>query len=177
MNKELDVYLLQAINYHKSEWHKPEVGFVSCAIIDGSNVVFGTNIIGKDGMILHAERNTINKYKKLHGKLHDESIAVISLSPCIEYSRNRIGTDCASYLLDNNIRRIHFAYLHDKQGTIEKYTELGFIVTQTQIPQLELVSRNLLELYLEGKNKFGNNFMAWAKIKVINNSKAGVTHY
>ncbi len=171
MNKELDTYLLQAIKYQKREWNKPEVGFVSCAIINGPNIVFGTNTINKDGMILHAERNTINKYKKMYGKLDDNSIAVISLSPCIEYSRNRIGTDCASYLLDSNIKRIHFAYLHEIQGTIEKYTELGFIVTQTQIPQLELVSRNLLELYLEGKNNFGNNFEAWTKIKAINNSK------
>jgi len=162
---KLDSYLLRAIKYLKSEWLKPEVGFVSCAIVDSGNIVYGTNVIRKKGKILHAERNALNKYKKLFGKPSNNAIVIVTLSPCIKFSKNRIGEACALLLLKNNIRRIHFGHLHDKQGTIGTYKKLGFLPTSTESLLLSSISKNLLQFYLDNKVGIADNLDIWIESK------------
>lgn len=162
---ELDYYLFQTIKYIKGEWFKPEVGFVSCAILSGSNVVYSTNTIEKGGKILHAERNALNKYRELFGKLNDNATVIVTLSPCIEFSKNRIGSSCTSLLLKNGIKKIHFGHLHDKQGTMDTYKKLGFMPTLTENTLLNSISKGLLQFYLDNKNGITSTFDTWIKAK------------
>lgn len=164
-DENLDEYLKLALDHLKEKWSEPKVGFVSCIIKDGKNVVFSTNTFEDNGKIVHAERNGIDLFEQKYGKISKNAIIVVTLSPCIVYSKNRIGSSCSSLLRDKEIKMLHFGYLHEKQGSLETYERLGFIPSVTKDLSLSSICENLLNLYLSNKNDLMNNIDSWLRVK------------
>ncbi len=164
-NIEADNLLFEALDFLKSKWGEPNAGFVACALKDQGKTVYTTNLLDDTGHIVHAERLAVSLFKEKYGKISDNAIVAVTLSPCIFYSKNRIGDSCANVLLENQIERIHFGLLHEKQGTLDFYNEIGFNASNSKNSIIKKQSQSLLDFYVANKNFSMNGLDTWSKIK------------
>lgn len=163
--ENLDQYLLLALDYLKQNWFSPNKGFVACVLVDGQNIVTTTNIFLSSAKFKHAELRAIDQFEKQHGPLSSNAIAVITLSPCIVYSQKRKGPPCAALLLKKGVKRIHFGFLHRKQGTLKTYSSLGFYASLTDNRRIKNICRALLSLYRKNKKQITSESTSWLHIK------------
>lgn len=160
--------LREALAFLKNEWLKPETGFVACFLEDSGKYVVTTNTIDSEGMMLHAENRAVSQFESQYGQLSCSSKAIVTLSPCIEYSPHRIGQSCSSILLSHGVKNIHFGLVHEKQGPLEIYTKLGFNPSLTTDHNIAETCRRLLDLYVINKGMIYGDLNAWVAIKKAN---------
>lgn len=166
--KDPEFCLREALAFLKNEWLKPETGFVACFLEDSGKYVVTTNTIDSKGMILHAENRAVSQFELQYGQLSRFSKAVVTLSPCIGYSPHRVGQSCSSILLNHGVKNIHFGLVHEKQGSVETYTKIGFNPSLTTDHNITESCRSLLNIYVINKGVIYGNLDAWAAIKKAN---------
>jgi len=156
--KDPEFCLKQTLLFLKDEWTKPVTGFVACLLEDQGKNVITTNVIDENGMILHAENRAVSFFESQYGQLSQFSKAVVTLSPCIEFSPYRIGPSCSSILLAHGVKNIHFGLTHiEKHGPIERYADIGFNASCSSDPHLVKICRDLLDFYVINKRVFTGN--------------------
>ncbi|KKR51721.1 MAG: hypothetical protein UT89_C0010G0001 [Parcubacteria group bacterium GW2011_GWE1_40_20] len=160
--------LRKALAFLKSEWLKPEIGFVACLLEDSGSYVITTNIVNSKGMILHAENRAVSQFESQYGQLSSSSKAVVTLSPCVEDSPRRIGQSCSSILLNHGVKNIHFGLMHEKQGSMETYMQMGFSPSLSTDPNIIKPCKRLLDFYIANKETIYSNLDAWVAIKKAN---------
>lgn len=164
-----DNYLLKTLKYLFENWYREDTGIVACCLKDGEKEVFATSTKNGSNWV-HAERNAYNRFKELHGEPSENSIFVITLSPCLKDLKHRDEAACSDLIRELGISRVHFGVLDTLHvSNIEEYKEIGLNVTLTEKPQLAEMCNKLMQMFdtydarintelLEIKQELGDSF-------------------
>jgi pyrimidine deaminase RibD-like protein len=161
----LDRQLLNAIAFLEKKWLEPEVGFVACSLIDKKKIVTATNIFVSGNKIRHAEFNAVNTFEEKYGPVSSEALLVVTLSPCVVYSGYRDGPACSRFLLEKGITKLHVGLMHEKQGGVGVYRDMGFNISFSSNSKIKKISESLLELYVTNKNLVADDLNYWLGVK------------
>lgn len=161
----LDLQLQNTLDYLKDSWLDPRSGFVASTLIDNGKSVTTTNTFVTGDKLRHAEFNAVSLFEEKYGVVSPDAVLVVSLSPCIVYSGYREGPACSQFLLDKGITRVHVGLIHEKQGGLENYRKMGFVISETSNEKIKSVSQSLLDLYVANKNLIADNLDEWLKLK------------
>lgn len=163
--ENLDSHLNLALEHLRNNWLNENVGFVSCVIEDHGQLVVATNTFIEPERLVHAERNAISIFEKKYGALSSESIVIVTLSPCVVFSKSRVGESCSSLLLQKGVKTIHFGLLHSKQGPINNYEGLGFTASETTNEETKKVCKKLLSLFEKYVTQLRIGTTSWQQLK------------
>lgn len=157
----LDNCLFEALNYLKDQWYNNNVGIVACCLSDKDKKVFSTSTrIDNNQFWTHAERNAYNKFQSQYDEPSKDAIFIVTLSPCIKALDRRKDNSCTDFMLEKNIKRVHFGVLDTFHvETIADYAKLGINASVTLNNDLAVKCKTLMNLFSKYKSRLSTDML------------------
>jgi pyrimidine deaminase RibD-like protein len=166
MKEHNDRLLYDVIAVLADKWSDPKCGLVSCGLFSPKHPpVIKTSLQHEEGKWIHAERNAIDNFVLKYGPPGDDTIVIVTLSPCIStISSARVGSSCSDLLLGYGLRSVHIGAIdiNEKIHGIHAYREIGFEASLSGDVKLRAVCNGLLTIFKEYGNRVNYEI---AKIK------------
>jgi pyrimidine deaminase RibD-like protein len=152
--KILDLHLKGALRNLRDSTNSNKGVVAACLISLPTRWVYATSERTDEGKYVHAERNALSKYLREYGDPLPNSVMITSISPCKYESKSRAGCSCIDLLLgkdkdfkDYGIRRLHAGILDNNSRNLVSYSDLGFDISVSEKPSIELACSNLREYF------------------------------
>lgn len=164
-----DRLLFEALSQLMREWQtaKPETGLVAAALYDTSRDfwVAATSVKHThNGHFMHAEENALKAFEQKYNDTPTpgQTIAAITLSPCLKRISAKGTRSCADLLLDRGINRIHFGKLDQGQAAGEEvYANIGFKESSiTYVPAFKEMCEWLSLFFKYGSERLSTDLSA-----------------
>ena len=159
-----DVRLKMVIDFLREKWKDPKTGLVASGIFDPPHPpLFATSQLIQEGKWIHAERNALQQFFKIHNHPGPHAEIVVTLSPCVkEISESRMGRPCVDLLSRYKIGHVYAGIMDSspKNSNLEEYKNFGLEISLSEDNYCKQVCKNLLEIFKEYGNKVNSDLPA-----------------